>query len=154
MQSEPQRVRGMHLQAEDVGSLTCSIPPVTHTHTHTQHLGAICFHGGFAFSLSRTDPRSQGSCSGLEGSQGYGAFATLGTDYHCSCAMMGLGGENSPLVTKGSQVPQFLEPSVRVYLLTPYLPARHCSGLLATEAMSQSVRTMGREAPGMGLRSQ
>ena len=44
MQSQPQRARGVHLQARDVGALACLLPPVvclhthtfTHTHTHTR----------------------------------------------------------------------------------------------------------------------
>lgn len=39
MQSQPQRARGVHLQARDVGALACLLPPVvclhTHVHTHT-----------------------------------------------------------------------------------------------------------------------
>lgn len=83
MQSQPQRTRGVCLQAGGVGTLAFLLPPVAcaHMRVHTHRPGAICSHKGFAFSPSRTGPGSQGYCSGLKGS---GALATLGVDFDWS----------------------------------------------------------------------
>ena len=82
MQSQPQRARGVHLQARDVGALACLLPPVvclhTHTHTHTHTHRQTHTFSSWGHMLSQ---RSQGYCSGLKGR---GALATLGVDFDWS----------------------------------------------------------------------
>lgn len=72
MQSEPQGARGVHLRR--LLAPSCGTESLTHGvrgHLLSRHC---------AFSASRTGPGSQGSCCGLQGSEGSGALATLGAD--------------------------------------------------------------------------
>lgn len=131
MQSQPQRARGVHLQARDVGALACLLPPVVclHTHVHTHTFSSWGQPYALTEALLSAQARqalgARDTAVASKGAELLPLWAWTLTGASFELCNEGVGGRISAPVTTGYQV----SPGSLWTSLAPHSPIRQCPGL-------------------------